>query len=119
MKVEKRKRIGVIGCGQWGPNHIRSFFFHGDTTVQRVCDKDTPRLKSIQTMFPHLEITGDFKHITRAKDIDAVVVATPVSTHEGIVRDALMHGKDVLCEKPMTRTSKEAFELAALAAKKN
>ena len=112
-----KKRIGIVGCGQWGPNQIRSFFFHARTEVRRICDKNTERLLANQALFPQLAVTRDFKEITRAKDIDAVVITTPVSSHFAIAKDALTHGKDVLCEKPLAMHVRECEALADLAKK--
>ena len=114
----QKKRIGVIGCGQWGPNQIRSFFFHSKTEVVRVCDKDEGRLQANRQLFPHMEGTRDFKEFTRASNVDAVVITTPVSTHFEIAKDALLHGKDVLCEKPLAIHAAECEALGELAAKK-
>lgn len=117
-KPMARKRIGVIGCGQWGPNQIRSFFFHTRTQVVRICDTDSARLEANQALFPSIQTTNNFEDITRSPDIDAVVITTPVSTHFKIAQDALSHGKDVLCEKPLTIHVKESEELALLAEQK-
>lgn len=113
-----KKRIGVVGCGQWGPNHIRTFFFHPQTDVVRICDKDTTRLAVMKGMYPFLNTSTDYKEITRAADIDAVIITTPVSSHFEIAQDALTHGKDVFCEKPLTITSKDSIALATLAQEK-
>ena len=110
-------RVGVIGCGQWGPNQIRSFFFHPKTQVVRICDTDPLRLQTNLALFPGLEGTQDFRQITQAPDIDAVVITTPVSTHFKLAEEALSHGKDVLCEKPLTIHLKESEELARTAEK--
>ena len=112
-----KKRIGVVGCGQWGPNQIRSFFFHPKTEVVRICDKDPARLEANRQLFPHLDGTPDFKKITRSSDIDAVVITTPVAWHVEIAKDALLHGKDVLCEKPLAPTVRECRMLGELAKK--
>ncbi len=116
--MNTKKRIGVIGCGQWGPNQIRTFFFHPATSVVRICDKDAKRLEANQALYPGVSVTSDYKEITRASDIDAVIVTTPTSTHYEIAKDALLHGKDVLCEKPLTIHAAESAELAKLAAEK-
>lgn len=113
-----KKRIGVIGCGQWGPNQIRAFFFHPGTQVTRICDKDANRLKSVSELYPGVQITERWQDITQAADIDAVVIATPVSTHFEIAKDALTHGKDVLCEKPLTIKVEQSEELTKLAKEK-
>lgn len=113
-----KKRVGVIGCGQWGPNQIRSFFFHPKTRVVRICDTDPARVSANLSLYPGMDGTGDYRRVTRAADIDAVVITTPVFTHFEIARDALLHGKDVLCEKPLAIRSSECAELTRLAAKK-
>ncbi len=110
-----KKRIGVIGCGQWGPNQIRAFFFHPGTQVTRICDKDAKRLESVSALYPGVQTTRRWQDITQDSDIDAVVIATPVSTHFDIAKDALSHGKDVLCEKPLTIKVEQSEELTKLA----
>ncbi len=111
-------RIGVIGFGQWGPNHVRSFRSLDDCEVRRVCDTTPARLALARKQFRDLELTGDPTAITLAPDIDAVVVATPVHTHFALVKQALEAGKDVLCEKPLAATSAECRQLCDLAAAK-
>lgn len=113
-----KKRIGVVGCGQWGPNQIRTFFFHPHAEVVRVCDSDTRRLDAMKALYKDIQVTARYEDVTRAADIDAVIITTPVSTHFQIAQDALQHGKDVLCEKPLTHTSAEARALAKLAQEK-
>lgn len=113
-----KKRIGVIGCGQWGPNQIRTFFFHPQAEVVRVCDSDTRRLDAMKALYRGIQVTTRSEDITRASDIDAVVITTPVSSHFTIAKDALLHGKDVLCEKPLTHASEEARELLKTAQEK-
>ncbi len=110
-----KKRIGVIGCGQWGPNQIRTFFFHPHAEVVRVCDADTRRLDAMKNLYRSVQVTTRYQDVTQAADIDAVVITTPVSSHFAIAQDALLHGKDVLCEKPLTHTSAEARDLVKIA----
>ncbi|MBF0254809.1 MAG: Gfo/Idh/MocA family oxidoreductase, partial [Candidatus Omnitrophica bacterium] len=116
--MAQKKRIGVIGCGQWGPNQIRTFFFHPGAELRRICDRDPKRLNAVGSLYAGTDLCADYREITRADDIDAVVVATPVATHGQIVSDALAHSKDVLCEKPLTRTAAECRRLARLASAK-
>jgi predicted dehydrogenase len=115
MTTPVKKRIGVIGCGQWGPNQIRTFFFHPHAEVVRVCDADERRLEAMKAVYRAVETTAKFEDITKAPDIDAVIITTPVSSHHAIAKSALENGKDVLCEKPLTRTAAEARELVKLA----
>lgn len=111
-------RVGVIGFGQWGPNHVRNFCAIEDCTVVRVCDLSTARLGLVRKQFRDLETTTEPTAITQAADIDAVVVATPVQTHFALVQQALEAGKDVLCEKPLANSVDECRILCDLAAAK-
>lgn len=109
--------IAVIGCGHWGPNHIRNFSAFSDVYVSSVCDKDIGRLKYISKSYPQIETTTDYHSILKNKKIDAIVVATPTFTHYKIVKDCLKAGKDVLCEKPLAANTQDASELVDIAKK--
>lgn len=111
-------RVGVIGFGQWGPNHVRNFRLIDDCEVVRICDAAAGRLSLAKKQFRELDTTTDPAAITLAPDIDAVVVATPVQTHFALVQQALEAGKDVLCEKPLAATVDECRALCELAAAK-
>jgi predicted dehydrogenase len=111
-------RVGVIGFGQWGPNHVRNFSMLENCEVVRLCDAADARLKAAQKLFRGVQTTRNAADITGATDIDAVVVATPTGSHFALVKAALEAGKDVLCEKPLARTSAECRELMDLAAAK-
>lgn len=107
--------ISVIGCGGWGPNHIRNFITLPDCTVVAAVDIQQERLSRISKMFPGVCVERDYRKVLADPSIDAIVVATPTSTHYEIVRAALLAGKQVLCEKPICTTSREAQELIELA----
>jgi predicted dehydrogenase len=111
-------RIGVIGFGQWGPNHVRNFSGMDGVEVVRVCDGAEARLKAAQKFLRGVAVTTNAAEITNAADIDAVVVATPTSSHYALVKAALEAGKDVLCEKPLAQTAAQCRELVDLAAAK-
>jgi predicted dehydrogenase len=108
-------RIGVIGFGQWGPNHVRNFSAIEGCEVVRVCDASAARLGLVRKQFRDLDTTTDPTAVTQATDVDAVVVATPTSTHFSLVQQALEAGKDVLCEKPLAATAADCRTLCALA----
>jgi len=104
-------RVGVVGCGDWGPNHIRNFNQSGRARVVRCADQRPDRLKEMERLFPEIETTRDASALVRADDLDCVVVATPPVSHHDLVADALESGKDVLCEKPMCSSSRECIDL--------
>src|SRR5262249_41479432 len=108
-------RIGLIGYGHWGPNHVRVFSQFNDSCVLMIADADRTRLEAARQQFPTIEITPDHQVLFQHPDIDAVVIATPVATHYGLVKAALLAGKDVLVGKPITYTAAEAGQLVGLA----
>ncbi|HZI54750.1 MAG TPA: Gfo/Idh/MocA family oxidoreductase [Chitinophagaceae bacterium] len=110
--------IGVIGYGYWGPNIVRNFFSAANCTVKAVADGRQERLAVLAKVFPSINGVKTAEEIINDKEIDAVVVATPVFTHYTLAKKALENGKHVLIEKPMTSTVAEAEELIELAAKK-
>ncbi|HEY2386212.1 MAG TPA: Gfo/Idh/MocA family oxidoreductase [Candidatus Binatia bacterium] len=114
MSTEQPLRIAVIGAGRWGPNHVRNFHEIGATVVG-VADLEQSRLAALRQRYPGLVVSTDYRDFLARDDVDAVVVATPVTTHARIVADALAAGKDVLAEKPLAATTAECVELADVA----
>lgn len=106
--------IGVVGCGHWGPNHVRVFSELDRAEVVACADIDGKRLERISDRFPGVRTTKSYRALLRDRSVDAIVVATPTATHATIVRDALRAGKHVLVEKPLCTTSAEARELVQL-----
>ena len=111
-------KIGVIGCGYWGPNHIRNFETLPDSRVLQVADLEPKRLSHIQVLFPRVTCTQRYKDVLENPEIDAVVLATPVSTHFDMARESLLAGKHILVEKPIATSSREVTELTELAREK-
>ncbi|MCK4330064.1 Gfo/Idh/MocA family oxidoreductase [candidate division WOR-3 bacterium] len=111
-------KIGVVGCGYWGPNLVRNFLGHPSVEKVFCYDKDKRRLSFIKRQFPMVEATEDFNEMVKNPEIDAIAIATPVFTHFPIAKEAIEQGKDVLIEKPLTSKSSEAELLIELAEKK-
>jgi predicted dehydrogenase len=108
-------RLGVIGYGYWGPNLVRNFHAQPDCRVVAICDRDPTAFARAQAHYPGIAATADAAEVLTGPDIDAVAIATPVSTHYALARQALDHGKHVFVEKPFTATSAEAEDLIARA----
>lgn len=119
MSLNSILNIGVIGCGHWGPNHIRVFSSLKDCSVVAVADVSEKRLTAVGDMFPHLRRFSGHDELLREGGVDAVVVATPTKTHFAIVLDALNSGKHVLCEKPLCTDTAEGEQLVGLAYSKS
>jgi predicted dehydrogenase len=107
-------RVGVIGCGYWGPNLIRNFSQINRTNVLRIADLDTKRLDRMKNLYPEVQTTTDYKDIINDPDIDIVAVATPVNSHFRLASEALAARKHVFVEKPMTATVEESEKLIAI-----
>ena len=104
--------IGVIGCGHWGPNHIRNLSAVSGAKVLLAADLDARRRASVERLFPDVKTTADHRDLLKDERISAVVVATPSASHHALVKEALEAGRDVLCEKPLATTTAEAKDLA-------
>ena len=116
--MTKQIKIGVVGCGYWGPNLIRNFRSLPDCSLKVMCDLDMERLNHLGTLYPEVEGTDDFKHMLNGIGLDGVVIATSVKTHFSMAKASLLAGKHVFIEKPMASSSAECEELVELAAKK-
>lgn len=108
-------RIGVIGVGYWGPNLIRNLYKVEECSPVAVADVDPQRLAVMERLYPGLRTVAQAEEVLHAPDVDAVVIATPISTHFALAREALRSGKHVLVEKPMTATVAEGTALVDLA----
>lgn len=103
--------VGVIGYGYWGPNLVRNFAEVDGAHVVAVCDRRPERLALAKSRYPYIETTDVAMEVVADPRIDAIVIATPVSTHFELARQALRAGKHVLVEKPLAATSDEAERL--------
>lgn len=110
--------IGIVGCGYWGPKHIRVCHELADLQLVAVCDLEEKRLAQVRNQYPYIKTSTDFNDLLK-ESVDAIVIATPVNTHYKLAKEALLCDKHVLIEKPMTSSSKEALELVELAEKRN
>jgi predicted dehydrogenase len=104
-------RIGMIGVGYWGPNLIRNFSELDDAQVVACSDLSEERLNKIAKRYPGVKCTTDFEELLRDPNVDAVVIATPVSTHYPIAKAALEHGKHVMIEKPLADSAFRSLDL--------
>src|SRR5216683_558000 len=109
-------RFGVIGWGYWGPKIARNLYALPGATVTMIADMDTRRIAPLEVNQQGTRTTTQVADVFRS-DVDGVVIATPVRTHYQLAKEALLHGKHVLVEKPLTASVAEAEELVALAEK--
>lgn len=107
--------IAIVGQGYWGPNLLRTFLGTQGCSVRYCCDLRQEVLSEVKRRLPHITTTTDIRDVISDPEVGAVVLATPTATHFELGQQVLDAGKDVLIEKPMTRSTKEAWKLVELA----
>ncbi len=112
-------RIGIIGHGYWGPNLVRNFHDLPTVDLVAVCDAREDRLRTLAKKFPSIKLTTHYQDLISDRSIDALVIATPISTHFEIASKALRAGKHILVEKPLSATTLQGLALLKLAARSN
>jgi predicted dehydrogenase len=111
-------KMGVIGCGYWGPNLIRNFSAQAGVQLAYISDLDEKRLNHVGLLYPGVAKTRNYRDILDDPEVQAVVVSTPMSTHFPIGREVLEAGKHLFLEKPMATTTEDCRTLNRLAAER-
>ncbi len=106
--------IAVVGCGHWGPNHVRNFATHQQARVLYCVDTNSQRLEALRDWYPSVSVSGSVDKILADPAVGAVVISTPTATHYELTKRALLAGKHVLCEKPLATNATEARELVEI-----
>src|SRR3712207_2970782 len=104
-------QIAIIGFGYWGPNLVRNFISLENVKVEWIVELKEERLKTVHKNYPSIKTSNDVETVLEDPSVDAVVIATPVSSHFSLAQKALLAGKHVLVEKPFTVNSFEAESL--------
>lgn len=111
-------KVGVIGYGYWGPNLVRNFVEAPGSKVVAVCDLRPERLAHLSIRHPSIKAVSNYKELLDDPEIDAIAIATPVSSHFEWAMAALRANKHVLVEKPLASNSQEAIQLIDEAARR-
>ena len=108
-------RVGICGFGYWGPNLLRAFSINPAFQVTAIADSSPEQRDKARELRPGVTVFSDGNELIDSAKVDAVAIATPVSTHFALAVQALKRGKHVLAEKPMCASVEEARELVAVA----
>lgn len=119
MPSDSRVSVAIVGCGYWGPNLIRNFASLREFKVAGIADSNPQRLAQVAREQRIDRAVGDADELFEDPDVEAVAIATPVSTHTDLARRALLAGKHVLLTKPMADSTASCDELLALAEERN
>jgi UDP-N-acetylglucosamine 3-dehydrogenase len=109
-------RVGVVGTGGWGKNHVRVLNEIG--SLAAVCDMDGDRMELFSKKY-RVPGYGSLEEMMKKEKLDAVTVCTPASTHVRIASEALAAGLHTFVEKPMTTTTPDAEKLIEVAKSSN
>lgn len=115
--MKANKTIAVIGAGNWGRNLARNFLDLNALSV--ICDKNTSTLDQMQELHPDCSFACSLKDVISRTDISGIAIATPAESHFILAKEALLSGKHVFVEKPLTLSEKDARELIDLARERN
>jgi predicted dehydrogenase len=108
-------RIAVVGLGYWGPNLARNLQESDCAELVALCDVSPDRLAKVARRHPNALRYQSLGTLLADPEVEAVAIATPVSTHHPIALAALEAGKHVFVEKPLASSSAEALEMLAIA----
>ena len=102
-------RIGVIGCGNQGQNHLRAIkeLAPQAAEVSAISEVNEERLEGAKALWPQASVYRDYKEIFSGGGLDMVIVATMPNIHLEVTRFALKAGAHVLCEKPLALNLQE------------
>jgi predicted dehydrogenase len=113
--TDGRVHVAVVGLGYWGPNLVRNLFELPEAEVECICDLSTEALERVGRRYPAIRRTRKLDDVLHDAAVDAVAIATPVSTHYELAWRALDEGKHVFVEKPLAGSWEQAVELTSRA----
>ncbi|MFO0044758.1 MAG: Gfo/Idh/MocA family protein [Armatimonadota bacterium] len=109
--------IVVVGFGYWGPNMARNFAHIGSANLTGICDGNPLMLEKAKIAHPGVKLYDSYDEVLRDDSVDAVVIATPVSTHAPLALKALEADKHILVEKPLAGNYHDALSVVEAAEK--
>jgi len=114
----KNHKIGIIGCGRIAHTYLEAYRLISNVDIVAVADINIEAAKIIAEEFKCKYFT-DYRDLLKIDQVDSVIVSTPPNVHREIVLQALLMGKNVLCEKPFAMNAKEAKEMISASKKNN
>ncbi|MGA2555934.1 MAG: Gfo/Idh/MocA family oxidoreductase [Verrucomicrobiota bacterium] len=113
--MSKQIKVGVVGCGYWGPNLVRNFRSLPGCDLTTMCDISADRLEHLKGLYPEVKAEMNYQRMLSDGSVDAVAVATSVKMHFPMAKAALEAGKHTLIEKPMAASVEQCQELIQIA----
>ncbi|MFA6568405.1 MAG: Gfo/Idh/MocA family oxidoreductase, partial [Victivallales bacterium] len=107
------KNIALVGAGYWGKNLARSLSELG--VLHSICDQAEEIRESMQKLYKDVSVTGAFESVLKDKAVAGIFLASPAVMHFEQAKQALLAGKHVFVEKPLSLKVEDAEELIKLA----
>ena len=107
----EKARIGIIGTGSRGCFHIKHLVQMSNVEVVALCDNYRPHLEDAAQYYPQAKLYDDYRRLLEQRDVEGVIIATPLYLHASMTLDALSAGKRVFCEKSMGYTLDECLDV--------
>lgn len=111
---KKEISVAQLGCGYWGPNLLRNFSAQPGCHVRWVAEEDPNRRAYVESNYPKTKTTAAWQDAVNDPNVQAVIIATPASTHYSLAKTCLEAGKHIFVEKPLAMSLREADDLAQL-----
>lgn len=111
-----RLKVGVVGAGAWGRNHVRTVAGLADAELSAVCDTDANVRDRLARQYPGTHVTADPADLLAR--VDAVIIASPAATHARLALQCIEGGKPCLVEKPFALSLRDAEAVAQRAAER-
>jgi len=108
-------KIAQIGVGYWGPNLLRNMISNKRCQVKKVVELSKERRDYVKNLYPAIEVVNDVSAVFEDRDIDGIIISTPVFTHYDLAIKALISGKHILVEKPLARSIAEVEDIGKIA----
>jgi len=111
IMTNKIYSIGLIGAGMIAEKHLQSFLKTGRVKISWIAALSESSLKRVTDKFPIERTTTDYRDILNDKNVDAVIICTPPPIHKKIFIDAVVAGKNILVEKPLSMNLSDIDEM--------
>jgi len=112
-------KLALIGCGKWGKNYLKTVTAIEGCELKWACDLDYQRLNQAAPVYHQTRFTENKGDILNDSEVQGVIIATTPESHYKLAKEAIMKGKAVLVEKPVTINRKDSNDLIELAAAQN
>jgi len=105
--------IGIIGLGWMGEIHAELIKLNDGCRIEAICDKNTNILQQAQKKY-QVKAYDDHLDLLDEDKIDAIIIATPATSHYKIIKDCIKADKHILCEKPLALSAENINQIRSL-----